>query len=119
MCFSTQSTGDVPGRRSFYQGLRAGAFYFVELLLGFHIGFVGRLNTRKKLIMDGKAVAWYYVTKGQFFVDTLTAVAWIAQVGSKLSSRLQWAAPFLLHATCTLQERSAASSYHYRRMTAP
>ena len=66
----------------------------MELLLGFHIGFVGRLNTRKKLIMDGKAVAWYYVAKGQFFVDTLTAVAWIAQVGSEHLSRLLCAAPF-------------------------
>ena len=60
----------------------AGAFYFVELWLGFHIGFVGRLNTRKKLVMDGKAVAWYYLTRGQFIVDTLTAIAWIAQVSS-------------------------------------
>ena len=30
--------------------------------------------------MDGKAIAWYYVTRGQFLVDTLTAIAWIAQV---------------------------------------
>ena len=63
----------------------AGAFYFVELWLGFHIGFVGKLNTRKKLIMDGKAVAWFYVIRGQFFVDTLTAVAWIAQVQTECS----------------------------------
>ena len=55
----------------------------MELWLGFHIGFVGRLNTRKKLVMDGKAVAWYYLTRGQFAVDTLTAIAWIAQVRSE------------------------------------
>ena len=61
--------------------LCAGAFYFVELLLGFHIGFVGKLNARKKLVMDGKAVAWFYIRRGQFYVDTITAVAWIAQVG--------------------------------------
>ena len=52
----------------------------MELCLGFHIGFVGRFNTRKKLVMDGKAIAWYYITRGQWFVDTLTAIAWIAQV---------------------------------------
>ena len=52
----------------------------MELWLGFHIGFVGKLNAKKKLIMDGKAVAWYYVQRGQFYVDALTAVAWIAQV---------------------------------------
>ena len=52
----------------------------MELCLGFHIGFVGKYMTRKKLVMDGKAVAWYYIKRGQFFVDTLTAVAWITQV---------------------------------------
>lgn len=52
----------------------------MELLLSFNVGFVGKLGARKKLIMDGRAVAWYYITKGQFFVDAITAVAWIAQV---------------------------------------
>ena len=60
--------------------LCAGGFYFVELLLGFHVGFVGKLNARKKLVMDGKAVAWFYTCRGQFYVDTITAIAWIAQV---------------------------------------
>jgi hypothetical protein len=60
----------------------AGAFYFVELCLGFHVGFVGKHNMAKKLIMDGKAVAWFYTVRGQFFVDAITAVAWVAQVGS-------------------------------------
>ena len=60
----------------------------MELCLGFHIGFVGKFMTRKKLVMDGKAVAWYYVRRGQFFVDTLTAVAWSAQVCSHTNPTL-------------------------------
>lgn len=62
----------------------AGAFYFVELCLGFHVGFVGKHNMAKKLIMDGKAVAWFYTVRGQFFVDAITAVAWVAQVSGFL-----------------------------------
>ncbi|CAL8465088.1 g4623 [Coccomyxa elongata] len=60
--------------------LTAGTFYFVELCLNFHIGFIGKYGTQKRVIMDGKAVAWYYITQGQFFVDCITAVAWIAQI---------------------------------------
>ena len=56
----------------------------MELFLSFHMGFVGKLGVRKKLIMDGKAIAWYYITRGQFFIDTLTAIAWIAQVCRQL-----------------------------------
>ncbi len=52
----------------------------MELLLNFHIGFIGKWGSQKKVFIDGKAVAWYYITHGQFFVDVLTAVAWIAQV---------------------------------------
>ena len=60
--------------------MTAGTFYFMELLLNFHIGFIAKYGTQKKLVIDGKATAWYYITQGQFFVDMLTAVAWIAQV---------------------------------------
>ena len=58
----------------------AGTFYFVEFWLGFHVGFVGVCNGQRKLIMDGGAIARYYVLKGRFPIDTLTAVAWVAQV---------------------------------------
>ncbi|BDA50689.1 probable potassium/sodium hyperpolarization-activated cyclic nucleotide-gated channel [Coccomyxa sp. Obi] len=60
--------------------LIAGTFYFVELCLNFHIGFIGKYGTQKRMIMDGKAVAWYYITQGQFFVDCITAVAYFAQI---------------------------------------
>lgn len=51
----------------------------MELCLGFHVGFIGKNNMNKKLVMDGKAVAWFYLTRGQFFVDGITCIAWIVQ----------------------------------------
>ncbi|CAL8463823.1 g3357 [Coccomyxa elongata] len=60
--------------------LIAGTLYFAELLINFHVGFIGKYGAQKKIVLDGKAVAWYYITQGQFLVDTLTAIAWIAQI---------------------------------------
>ena len=57
----------------------AGFFFFIEFLVNFHVGFIGKNNTRRKLIMDGRAIAWYYVTQGHFMVDLLTVIVWIAQ----------------------------------------
>lgn len=66
-----------------------GTLYFAELLINFHVGFIGKYGTQKKIVLDGKAVAWYYITQGQFLVDTLTAVAWIAQVPNQASTSLR------------------------------
>ena len=57
----------------------SGAFYFIDLCLGWHVGFIGKHNMNKKLVMDGRAVAWFYVWHGQFLVDIITAIAWITQ----------------------------------------
>ena len=59
----------------------AGALYTVEWVLNFHIGFIGKHNTRRKLVMDGSAIARFYVTRGHFAIDFLTVLVWIAQVG--------------------------------------
>ncbi|KAK9804836.1 hypothetical protein WJX72_007920 [[Myrmecia] bisecta] len=63
-----------------YIDLIAGCFYAVELGLGFHVGFVGRYNMQRKVIMDGRGIAWYYVLKGSFFIDLLTTLAWLTQI---------------------------------------
>ena len=52
----------------------------MEFWLGFHVGFVGVSNNQRKLIMDGNAIARYYVFKGRCPIDLLTAVAWVVQV---------------------------------------
>ncbi|KAK9809917.1 hypothetical protein WJX72_001723 [[Myrmecia] bisecta] len=65
--------------------LVTGAFYAVELALGFHIGFVGTHALTRRLIMDGKAVAWYYMRHGTFVVDCITVLAWLGQVGCVLA----------------------------------
>ena len=58
----------------------AGALYFVDTCLGFHVGFLGKHNMAKKLVMDGRAIAWYYTARGNFPVDLITVIAWYAQV---------------------------------------
>ncbi len=58
-----------------------GAFYTLDLVFNFHVGFIGKFNGQKTLVMDGHAIARYYVTKGTFVVDLITACCWTAQVG--------------------------------------
>lgn len=48
--------------------------------MNFHVGFIGKNNTRRRLIMDGKGIAWFYATRGHFLVDFLTVAVFIAQV---------------------------------------
>lgn len=59
----------------------AGLLYTIDLFFNFHVGFIGKYNTQKTLVMDGRAIARYYVTKGTFIVDFITACCWTAQVG--------------------------------------
>lgn len=62
----------------------AGFFYTVDLIFNFHVGFIGKFNTQKTLVMDGRAIARYYVTKGTFVVDFITSCCWLAQVNGTL-----------------------------------
>lgn len=62
----------------------AGFSYTVDMIFNFHVGFIGKFNTQKTLVMDGRAIARYYVTKGTFVVDFITACCWLAQVNGTL-----------------------------------
>ena len=64
----------------------AGFFYTCDMMFNFHVGFIGKYNTQKTLVMDGRAIARYYVTKGTFAVDFITACCWMAQVTGTLST---------------------------------
>ena len=59
----------------------AGFFYTCDLIFNFHVGFIGKYGTQKTLVMDGRAIARFYMFKGTFAVDFLTACCWTAQVG--------------------------------------
>ena len=59
----------------------AGFFYTCDLIFNFHVGFIGKYGTQKTLVMDGSAIARFYIFKGTFVVDFLTACCWTAQVG--------------------------------------
>jgi len=59
----------------------AGFLIFVDFGLGFHTGYVITFNLRKRVVMEGKQVAKWYVLRGSCWVDALSTVAWISQVG--------------------------------------
>lgn len=52
----------------------------VDLLLGFHTGYVVSHNFKRRVVMDGRQVAHWYVLRGSFWVDSLSTVAWVTQV---------------------------------------
>ena len=58
----------------------------MDMIFNFHVGFIGKFNTQKTLVMDGRAIARYYVTKGTFVVDFITSCCWVAQVNEALSN---------------------------------
>lgn len=90
--------------------MQAGIFFTIEFALGFHVGFVGTYNGQQKLIMDGPGIARYYVLKGNFPVDILAVIAWVAQVGISQWLRV-WACKysFKLCAMCPPSCRAACT----------
>ena len=52
----------------------------VDMLLGFHTGYVISYNFRKRVVMNGRQVAKWYVLRGSFLVDLLSSIAWVTQV---------------------------------------
>ena len=52
----------------------------VDFILGFHTGYVVSCNFRRRIVMDGRQVAMYYLTRGSCVVDFLSTVAWLTQV---------------------------------------
>ena len=58
----------------------AGVLFFMDVSLGFHTGYVVTNNFSKRVVMDGKLVARWYVTRGSFIVDFLSSLAWVTQV---------------------------------------
>lgn len=67
-------------RRLWHAACSPGGLYFIDLCLGFHVGFLGQHNMTKKLVMDARAIAWFYTRRGNFPVDLITAVAFFSQV---------------------------------------
>ena len=61
--------------------VNAGMVFFADLVLGFHTGYVVTFNFKRKVVMDGRLVAKFYVLRGTFVVDFLSTCAWITQVG--------------------------------------
>ncbi|GAB4817520.1 hypothetical protein N2152v2_004566 [Parachlorella kessleri] len=58
----------------------AGVVFFGDLVINFHVGFIATYNMHKVLVLNGKLVARYYITKGSFLSDLSSSVAWLGQV---------------------------------------
>ncbi len=59
--------------------LRAGLFFFIDLLLNFHVGYMASYNVHRKIIMDRRTIARLYVFHGTFWVDLISCGAWFTQ----------------------------------------
>ncbi|KAK9836539.1 hypothetical protein WJX74_002745 [Apatococcus lobatus] len=58
----------------------AGCFFATDLFLGFHIGFIATHNLRKRVVLDGRAVARYYTKHGSFAIDLMSTLVWIIEI---------------------------------------
>lgn len=47
----------------------AAGFYLMDIVMGFHIGFVVRHDVRRRLVLDGWKVAFYYTYHSQFLLN--------------------------------------------------
>ena len=88
--------------------------YFMELCLGFHVGFMGSFNSQRKLIMDGRGIARYYVFRGNFFVDMLASVAWVAQV-KKLNPENCFPVTLVVHSRTHVHMSKCARMHSHTR----
>jgi hypothetical protein len=57
-----------------------GCVFFVDMILGFHVGFIATYNSRKLLVMNGRIVARHYLRTFSFMVDSFASAAWLLQI---------------------------------------
>ncbi|KAI7843229.1 hypothetical protein COHA_003209 [Chlorella ohadii] len=57
-----------------------GCIFFVDMVIGFHVGFIATYNSRKLLVMNGPIVARHYLRSFGFMVDFFASLAWLLQI---------------------------------------
>lgn len=50
----------------------AGVLYAADMAFHFHCSFVAVHRFKRRAVVDGRLVAWFYVRHGSFFVDLLS-----------------------------------------------
>jgi hypothetical protein len=58
----------------------------LDLLWGFHVGFLVLWDSRWVPITDGRLVAWYYVRQGFFSVKFIACIPLILQASGHVGS---------------------------------
>jgi len=53
-------------------GLRAGALYAADMAFHFHCSFLAVHRFKRRVVADGRLVAWFYIRHGSFLVDLLS-----------------------------------------------
>ncbi|KAK9812616.1 hypothetical protein WJX72_000666 [[Myrmecia] bisecta] len=61
--------------------LVAGALFNLDIFILLHTGFVVTHNLRRKVIMNGPLIAWYYCRRGALITDVLSAIPFWAELG--------------------------------------
>jgi len=51
-----------------------GCFFLVDILLNIHVGFVLHYDYKKKVVMNGKHILWYYIKYGGAWIDLLSII---------------------------------------------
>ena len=58
----------------------AGVVFWVDIIMGFAIGFVAVYNLKRLVILDLRLIADFYIWKSTFFCDVIAALPIIAEV---------------------------------------
>jgi len=58
----------------------------MDIGVNLHVGFIAQHDYKKKIVMDGKKVLWYYLEKGGAWIDVLsiTPLCYEVTLGSRL-----------------------------------
>lgn len=46
--------------------------FLTDFILNFHIGFIIKYEHKRKVILSGRSVAWYYFFHGGLWIDITT-----------------------------------------------
>lgn len=59
-----------------------GCFFLADIFANLHVGFVLVHDYKKKVIMDGKHILWYYLKYGGAWIDVMSIIPLMYQVWS-------------------------------------
>ncbi|KAK9813286.1 hypothetical protein WJX72_011893 [[Myrmecia] bisecta] len=61
--------------------LVAGALFNIDIFILLHTGFIITHNLRRKVVMNGNLIAWFYCRRGALITDVLSAIPFWVELG--------------------------------------